>query len=80
MSLIAEVKMKKINSPWNFDCPSYDERTSCYVDAGWHHGIGHKQSVGSKKHTVKGPIPFGRPNQLEVDEVPRTHLKNDIVE
>lgn len=34
------------NSPWDFRCPQYDERSSCFVNAGTHYGVGHKQPVG----------------------------------
>jgi hypothetical protein len=33
-------------SPWNFECPQYDERSSNFVNAGTHYGVGHKQPVG----------------------------------
>lgn len=40
-------KEKKEKSPWNFSAPKYDERTSCYINAGTYHGVGHKNPVGS---------------------------------
>ena len=44
-----EVKTdKKMKSPWDFTAPEYDERSSCYVNAGCHYGVGHKQPVGRK--------------------------------
>ena len=33
-------------SPFDFTCPQYDERSSCYVNAGTHYGVGHNQPVG----------------------------------
>lgn len=33
-------------SPWDFTCPQYDQRSSCFVNAGTHYGVGHKQPVG----------------------------------
>ena len=56
------------NSPWDFTCPQYDERTSCFVNAGTHYGVGHKQPVGLNKARNSGVIPLGHPNTLEVDE------------
>jgi len=78
---IARPKGKRITSLWNFNCPPYDERTSCYVDAGSHYGIGHKNPVGHKgdpKMRV-ATLPFGRVNTMEVDEAPRTQLKPEII-
>lgn len=43
------------NSPWDFRCPHYDERHSCFVNAGTDYGTGITQPVGHKskpKQTV----------------------------
>lgn len=56
------------NSPWDYRCPQYDQRTSCFVNAGTHYGEGHRQPVGTKEHTSNGPIPYGRVNTMRVDE------------
>lgn len=59
------------NSPWDFRCPQYDERSSCYVNVGTHYGVGHKNPVGHDgpaKQRV-ATMPFGRPGTMEVDEV-----------
>ena len=34
------------NSPWDFRCPQYDQRSGCYVSAGTDYGVGHTQPVG----------------------------------
>lgn len=34
------------NSPWDFRCPQYDQRSSCFVNAGTDYGTGFKQPVG----------------------------------
>lgn len=34
------------NSPWDFRCPQYDERSSNFVNAGTHYGVGLRQPVG----------------------------------
>jgi len=59
------------NSPWDFRCPQYDERSSCYVNAGTHYGTAHKQPVGSSAAPKKrvATLPYGRPGTMEVDEV-----------
>lgn len=36
------------NSPWDFRCPQYDQRHSCFVSAGTNYGVGHKNPVGHK--------------------------------
>lgn len=59
------------NTPWDFRCPQYDQRTSCFVNAGTHYGVGHNQPVGhhgEPKERVPC-MPFGRVNTMEVDEV-----------
>lgn len=56
---------------WDFTCPQYDQRSSCFVNAGTHYGTAHNQPVGHKgdpKQRVS-VMPFGKPNTMEVDEV-----------
>ena len=49
---------KKMRSPWNFDAPKYDQRSSCFVNAGTHHGVGHTQPVGHEGNPKEsGVIP-----------------------
>lgn len=57
-------------SPWDFTCPSYDERSSCFVNAGTKYGVGHRQPVGHEGNPKDrvDTLPYGRPNTLEVDE------------
>lgn len=71
---IKEGEHKK--SPWDFTQPPYDERSSCYVNAGGHYGVGHKQPVGHKgpAKTSSPCLPKGRVNTMEVDEVPVKNL------
>lgn len=57
---------KKIKSPWNYDAPQYDERSSCYVNAGTHRGVGHKQPVGKDKARAGGVIPTGRVKTMDL--------------
>jgi len=57
-------------SPWDFSCPQYDQRSSCFVNAGTNYGVGHKQPVGNPGNPkVRVPtMPFGRPSTMQVDE------------
>lgn len=57
-------------SPWNFECPQYDQRSSCFVNTGTHYGVGHSQPVGhsgSVKQKVAA-MPFGKVSTMVVDE------------
>ena len=36
------------NSPWDFRCPQSDQRSSNFVNAGTHDGVGIKQPIGHK--------------------------------
>lgn len=59
-------------SPWNFEQPKYDERSSCFVNAGTYHGVGINQPVGSKenKNTEVFPKCFDKnikPKNYEYD-------------
>lgn len=56
-------------SPWDFHCPQYDERSSCFVNTGTHYGIGHKQPIGSKNHKNGYAVPVGKSNTMRIDEV-----------
>lgn len=57
------------NSPWNFTQPQYDQRSSCFVNAGTNYGVGHKTPVGKESASNKGAIPYGKVNTMRVDEV-----------
>ena len=58
------------NSPWDFRCPQYDQRSSNFVNAGTHYGVGHKNPVGhlSQPKQRVDTMPFGRPETMRVDE------------
>ena len=68
---------RKIASPWNFDAPPYDERSSCYVNAGSHYGVGHTQPIGSLKHSNKGGVPIGRHHTMQDDTI---RAKNETLD
>lgn len=59
------------NSPWDFRCPQYDQRSSNFINAGTHYGVGIKQPVGHKDNPkARVPVlPFGKVDTMRVDEV-----------
>jgi hypothetical protein len=74
-----KVKEKTMKSPWNFEQPPYDERTSCFINAGSHQGVGYRQPVGSHGGPKSSDmIPKGRVNTLKDDNVPKKNLKVEI--
>ena len=77
---IADKNTKTVQNPWNFDQPEYDQRSSCYVNAGSHKGVGVRQPVGSITHNMKSAVPIGRNHEMQVDEVPRKNLHIDVDE
>ena len=72
-------KEKKMSSPWNFDCPPYDERSSCYVNTGQHYGVGITQPVGhaGNPKSEVAALPRGKVKTMKDDEVP---YKNDTLD
>jgi hypothetical protein len=58
-------------SPWDFTCPQYDQRSSCFVNAGTHYGVGPKQSVGHEGNPKSkvDVLPMSRHPTMEVDEI-----------
>jgi len=47
------------NSTLGFRCPQYDERSSCFVNAGTHYGVGHTQPVGHNGNPKYEGVPMG---------------------
>lgn len=79
---IGDKPMKEIKSPFNFDCPPYDERSGRFVSAGGHHGVGHRQPVGhhgNPKEDVPA-MPKHRVKTMQDDEVPHRNLRLEIDE
>lgn len=66
---------KTIKNPWNFDQPPYDQRSSCFVNAGTNYGVGHNQPVGKFKASGYA-VPVGRVNTLKTDYVHRGPVNN----
>lgn len=58
------------NSPWDFRCPQYDQRSSNFINAGTHYGVGHNQPVGHSGNPKQrvDVLPYGRVNTMVVDE------------
>jgi hypothetical protein len=75
-------KNEKKRSPWDFRCPPYDERTSCYVNAGSHFGIGFNNPVGhtSRPKERVNTMPFGRRDTMQTSYVPPRQLDLEILE
>ncbi|HMK58769.1 MAG TPA: hypothetical protein VK462_06925 [Nitrososphaeraceae archaeon] len=60
-----------IKSPWDFRCPQYDQRSSNFVNAGTHYGVGINQPIGHKgdpKRTVP-VLPQNHMNTLQDDDL-----------
>jgi hypothetical protein len=57
-----------MNSPFDFTCPQYDQRSSCFVNAGTNYGVGHNQPVGKFSASNSGAIPYGRVTTMKIDE------------
>ncbi len=58
------------NSPWDFRCPQYDQRSSGFINAGTHYGMGINQPIGHEGNPNQGSaIPKGRLTTMRVDEV-----------
>jgi hypothetical protein len=58
------------NWPFSFKAPKYDERSSCFINAGTHYGVGHAQPIGHKNDPkVKVDVlPMGRVETMRIDE------------
>ncbi len=63
-------KSQAKRSPWNFDAPAYDERSSSFINAGTNYGSANRQPVGhtGNPSTRAATLPFGRVNTMKVDE------------
>lgn len=55
-------------SPWDFTCPPYDQRSSCFVKAGTDYGVGIKQPVGTTTHNNRNAVPTGRVDTMSLYE------------
>lgn len=58
------------DSPWDYRCPQYDQRSSNFINAGTHYGVGFNQPVGhpgNPKQRVD-VLPFGRVKTMRIDD------------
>jgi len=60
-----------VRSPWDFTCPQYDQRSSNFVNAGTHYGVGHRQPIGHKGKALSEvpTLPNNRINTLQDDDL-----------
>jgi hypothetical protein len=60
-----------VNSPWDFRCPQYDQRSSNFVNAGTHYGVGMRQPVGhpGNPKDIVDVLPRTRKNTLQDDDL-----------
>lgn len=59
-----------VKSPWDFRCPQYDQRSSNFINAGTHYGVGTAQPIGHEgnpKSTVAA-LPRTRKDTLQDDD------------
>ena len=54
-------------SPFDFTCPQYDERSSCFVNAGTDYGVGHRQPVGHSENPKSKVSTLPKDGALEID-------------
>ena len=56
-------------SPWDFRAPCYDQRSSNFVNAGTHYGIGRNQPVGTMKQSNNYAVPMGRHHTMRDEDL-----------
>jgi hypothetical protein len=61
---------KPVPQGWDFSQPQYDQRSSCFMNAGTHYGEGIKQPVGHHGDPKERAecLPFGKVNTLRIYE------------
>lgn len=66
---IPKPKTSKVG--FDYTCPTYDERSSVFVNAGTSHGVGYKNPVGHKEGAKMrvDTLPYGRVSTLGHYEV-----------
>lgn len=60
-----------VRSPWDFRCPQYDQRSSNWVNAGTHYGVGINQPIGHEGNPKSrvDVLPYGRVPTMDSDEI-----------
>lgn len=53
------------NSPWDFRCPQYDQRSSREINAGTNYGVGYRNPVGHANNPKQyvDTLPYGKVNE-----------------
>ena len=59
-----------LKSPFDFRCPQYDQRSSNFVNAGTHYGVGFNQPVGHEGDPKQfvDTLPQGRHSTMMDDD------------
>lgn len=57
------------NSPWDFRAPCYDQRSSNFINAGTHYGVGRTQPVGTTNQSGKYAVPIGKHHTMRDDDL-----------
>lgn len=57
-------------SPFDFRCPQYDQRSSNFVNAGTHYGVGRTQPIGHEGNPKRqvDVLPMGNVNTMRTDD------------
>lgn len=57
-------------SPWDFTCPQYDQRSSNFVNAGTHYGVGYTNPVGHSSNAKENvpTLPREGAKTMKVDD------------
>ena len=58
------------NSPYDWRCPQYDQRSSNFINAGTHYGVGHKAPIGHEGNPQQrvATLPYGTHSTMRDDE------------
>jgi len=66
-----DVPLNSVKTPWDFSCPQYDQRSSNFVNAGTHYGVGLRQPVGHKGSAKQevDTLPKRRVDTTQVDDL-----------
>lgn len=58
------------NSYWDWRCPQYDQRSSNFINAGTHYGVGRTSPIGHEGNPKQrvDTLPYGRVNTMKDDE------------
>ena len=61
------------DSPWDFRCPCYYQRSSNFVNAGTHYGVGRNQPIGHagnpKREVATLPLDRRNVETMRIDEI-----------